>query len=310
MELRHLRYFVAAAEEEHFGRASDRLHVTRPAVSQIIAALEDEVGTPLFDRLAHRVKLTAAGRSLLPQIRAIIQNLDEALTLAKRVGQGKSGRLNIGYGTLTLLHPLFMAAMKQYHDTYPDVTLSLLEWSTTDQPMALAEGRIQAGFMHFGPDQSLSYRRKSSGIVRQDENVLEWHQIQTGGIGVAVPNDHRLARRKSVKMAELASEEFVVVQRASSSPGFGPLYALCQKAGFEPNIVQEVGTIGTQLNLVSLGMAIGLAVIGPKFVYPKTISVIPLEDVEFKTSFIFGWVKGEKDPALDRMIEIIKELSA
>ena len=106
MELRHLRYFMAAAEEEHFGRASDRLHVTRPAVSQIIADLESELGTPLFERLAHRVRLTAAGRALLPKLQAVMVDLNEALTTAKRVGEGKSGNLNIGYGSLTLLHSL------------------------------------------------------------------------------------------------------------------------------------------------------------------------------------------------------------
>ena len=99
MELRHIRYFIAAAEEEHFGRASDRLHVTRPAVSQIIADLEQEISTPLFERLAHRVRLTAAGRSLLPQLQAVMAHLNEAMAQAKRVGEGKTGSLNIGYGS-------------------------------------------------------------------------------------------------------------------------------------------------------------------------------------------------------------------
>jgi DNA-binding transcriptional LysR family regulator len=309
MELRHLRYFVAAAEEEHFGRASDRLHVTRPAVSQIIADLEEEIGTPLFERLAHRVKLTAAGRSLLPRIRGVMTNLEEAVLLAKRVGQGKSGSLNIGYGTLTLLHPLFPAAIQRFQETCPDVTLSLFEWSTTDQPRALAEGKIQGGFMQFGPDQTLSHKSRSTGVGGQDENVLEWCVIQTGGIGVAVPRNHRLAKRKAVKFAELAGERFVVVPRSSSSPGYGPLYALSHGAGFEPDIGQEAGTIGTQLNVISLGMAIGLAVTGPKFVYPSSVAIIPLEDVAYSTSFVFGWIKGQRDPALDRMIEIVESLS-
>src|SRR5207253_10624288 len=104
MELRHLRYFIAAAEEQHFGRASDRLHVTRPAVSQIIADLEEELGTVLFERLAHRVRLTAAGRALLPQLQTIMNDLSEAFAMTKRVGEGKRGMLNIGYGSLTLLH--------------------------------------------------------------------------------------------------------------------------------------------------------------------------------------------------------------
>jgi DNA-binding transcriptional LysR family regulator len=309
MELRHLRYFIAAAEEEHFGRASDRLHVTRPAVSQIIADLEGEISTQLFERLAHRVRLTAAGHSLLPQLQAVMAQLNEAIAQAKRVGEGKSGSLNIGYGSLTLLHPLFRDVIKSFHETYPDVSLALFEMSTTDQPRALAERKIHAGFMHFGPGRATLRKRRGEQGDGQDETVLDWHRIQTGGLGVAVANDHPLARRKSATLADLAGEGFVIVPNSSSSPGYGPLYALCKKAGFEPRVVQEVGTISTQLNLISVGMGVGLAVVGRNFLYPAGLTVIPLADVNYTTSFVFAWVKGQKDPSLDRMIEIIKALA-
>ncbi|MBU3738134.1 MAG: LysR family transcriptional regulator [Rhodoferax sp.] len=306
MELRHIRYFIAAAEEEHFGRASDRMHVTRPAVSQIIADLEQEIGTPLFERHAHRVKLTAAGRTLLPQLQAVMAQLKDAVALAKRVGQGKSGALNIGYGSLTLLHPLFRDVIKALHETYPDISLSLFEMSTTDQPKALAERKIHAGFMHFGPGRTMLRKRRGELVQGTNETVLDWIRIQAGGLGVAMANDHALAKRKSVTLADLAGENFVIVPNSSSSPGYGPLYALCKKAGFEPRVVQEVATISTQLNLISVGMGVGLAVMGRRFQYPAGLTVIPLEDVNYTTSFVFAWVKGQKDPALDRMIEIIK----
>jgi len=309
MELRHLRYFMAAAEEEHFGRASDRLHVTRPAVSQIIADLEDELGTKLFERLAHRVKLTAAGRALLPQLQTVMSDLGDALTLTKRVGQGKSGTLNIGYGSLTLLHSLFRAAVKQFHEMYPDVTLSLLEMPTSDQPRALAEGRIHGGFMHFGPKPAVLRKRRGSGPLPQDDTVLDWVKIQTGRLALVVPNDHPLARKKSVVLAELANEPFVVIPVSSSSPGYGPLYTLCQKAGFEPKIVQEVSSIASQLNLISVGMGIGLAITGKNFTYPSSLTVVPLDEVTYTTTFAFGWVKGECDPAMERMIEIVRNLA-
>ncbi|QDL38632.1 LysR substrate-binding domain-containing protein [Rhodoferax sediminis] len=309
MQLRHLRYFMAAAEEEHFGRASDRLYVTRPAVSQIIADLESELGTPLFERLAHRVRLTAAGRALLPQLQSVMNDLDDALAMAKRVGEGKSGNLNIGYGSLTLLHSLFRAAVKQFHESYPEVTLSLLEMATSEQPKALAEGKIHAGFMHFGPRPALLRKKHGDGVLAQDETVLDWFRIQTGGLGVVVPREHPLTTRKSLTLAELAGERFVVVPRSSSSPGYGPLYTLCQKAGFEPNIVQEVSSIASQLNLISVGMGIGLAVIGKNFTYPVGVAVIPLHEENYTTTFAFGWVKGQTDPALDRMIKIVKTLA-
>ena len=309
MELRHLRYFIAAAEEQHFGRAADRLHVTRPAVSQIIADLEGELGTPLFERLAHHVRLTAAGRTLLPQLVRIMDDLSEALIVTKRVGQGKTGTLNIGYGSLTLMHSIFRAAVKKFHETYPDVTLSLVEMSTTMQSKALAEGKIHAGFMHFGPTPGPVRKRRTEVIAERDGTVLDSVRIQTNSLGVAVPTDHHLAKKKSVTLEDLAGEQFVVVPKSTSSPSYGQLYTFCQKAGFEPNVVQEVSTIASQLNLVSCGMGIALVVLGKGFSYPSNLSVVPLENVTYPISFIFGWIKGERDPILDRMIEIVKALS-
>jgi len=309
MELRHLRYFIAAAEEQHFGRASDRLHVTRPAVSQIIADLEDEIGASLFERSPQGVKLTAAGSTLLPKLQSIMEDLTEAFTLTRRVAEGKSGALTIAYGSLTLLHPIFQATIKQFRASCPDVTLCPVELLSSQQPQALADGKIDAGFMHFGPLSALSNINRNAGVLAQDKTVLEWYRIQTGGLGVMLAPDHRLASREALALAELAGEQFVVVPQSSSSPGYGPLYALCQEAGFEPRILQEVRSIAAQLNLVSVGMGIGLTVIGKDFRYPPGVTVVPLGEVNYMTSFVFAWIKGRRPPVLQRMLDIIRALA-
>jgi DNA-binding transcriptional LysR family regulator len=309
MELRHLRYFVAAAEEEHFGRAAERLHVTRPAVSKLIADLESELGTALFERLAHGVKLTEAGHALLPLLQAAIAELSDAFAIAKRVGEGKRGSLSIGYGSLTLLHPLFRAAVKQFRQSYPDVTLSLMEAASGQQPKALAAGRIHGGFMHFGPRAAVLRKQHGGDAMAADEIVLDWFRILNCGLGVALPSDHRLAGRKSLDLAELASEQFIVIPGSSRSPTIGTPHALCQKAGFEPQIVQEVSTVTSQLNLISVGMGIALMPTGRDFLYPASVTVVPLENVSYSTSFIFGWVKGRRSPALDHMIDIVQALA-
>lgn len=310
MELRHLRYFLAAAEEEHFRRASDRLHVTRPAVSMIIADLERELGTQLFERLSHRVKLTAAGRALLPKLRTVMHDLNDALLLTKRVGEGKTGQLTIGYGSLTLLHSIFRASVKQFRELYPDATLSLLEIPTGEHPRALAEGRINAGFMHFGARPSPIDRARDPDGPAQDDALLDWIPIQTGTLGVVLPRHHHLARRASLRLAELAHERFIVVPASSASPDVGPLYTLCQQAGFAPRIAQEVSSVASQLNLISVDMGIGLAVTGRHFTYPSSLAVVPLEGVDYQTRFVFGWAKGHCDPVLERMIEIVRAQAA
>jgi DNA-binding transcriptional LysR family regulator len=256
----------------------------------------------------HAGRLTAAGRALLPRLQSVMSDLNETLTITKRVGQGKSGALNIGYGSLTLLLSLFRAAIKQFHEMYPDVTLSLLEMPTSEHPRALADGRIHGGFMHFGPKPTM-LKKRGAGALQQDETVLDWVKIQTGKLGLGVPHDHPLARRKSVVLSELANEPFVVAPVSSSSPGYGPLYTLCQKVGFEPMIVQEVSSISSQLNLISVGMGIGLAVTGKNFTYPSSLTVVPLDEVNYTTSFVFGWVKGECDPVLERMSDIVRNLA-
>jgi DNA-binding transcriptional LysR family regulator len=205
------------------------------------------------------------------------------------------------------MHPLFRAAVKQFRQSYPDVTLTLVEAASGDQPKALAAGRIQAGFMHFGPRAAVLRKRRSGEA--QDEAVLDWFRIQNFGLGVAVPSDHPLAQRKNVELAELAPEQFIVVPGASRSPAFGVVHALCQKAGFEPQIVQEVSTVTSQMNLVSVGMGIALVPTGRGFHYPSGVTVLPLEHVNYSTTFIFGWVKGKKTPALERMIDIVQALA-
>lgn len=308
MELRHLRYFIAAAEEQHFGRASEKLHVTRPAVSKIVADLEDELGLLLFERQGHRVSLTPAGHKLLPDVKAVMHMLTDAFAAAKKISEGKSGSLSIGYGTLTLHNELFRASIKRFKEAHRDVSLTLVELPSQEQPKALAEGRIQAGFMHFG-SKSAGKRRKAL-LPTQDETVLEWHVIGTGKLGVVMEKGHALAREKALGLEELAHERFIVVPNSLASPGHGMLHALCQQAGFEPQVVQEVDTISSMLNLVSVDMGVGLCVIGKHFAYPPQLRVIPLRRADYETRFAIGWLKGRRDPLVDALVDVVKAVSA
>lgn len=310
MELRHLRYFIAAAEEEHFGRAAERLNITRPAVSQLISDLEDELGTLLFERLAHRVKLTAAGRALLPQLQKIMNSLNQAFTTAKRVGEGKSGVLNIGYGSLTLLHPLFRATIRRFHELYPDVTISLVQMPTSEQTEALLSEKIHAGFLHLGPPDNAPNRKTNDDARSRHKSQFNSYLIQSGDLGVALPSDHPLAGRKSVSLEELSDEGFVVVPRSKVCPSYGRIYALCKDAGFEPRIVQEVNTIASQMNLISVGMGVGFAVMGKHFAYPEGISVVALSGVTYPTSFVLGWHSGRTEPVVEKLIDTVKVLSS
>lgn len=307
MQLRHLRYFIAAAEEQHFGRASEKLHVTRPAVSRLIADLESELGMLLFERQGHRVTLTPAGRRLLPDVKAVMLMLTDAFTAAKKVSEGKSGTLSIGYGTLTLHNVLFRDSIKKFKESNPDVSLTLVELPTHEQPKALAEGRIHVGFMHFGAMPSAPKRKRRPALLpMQDESVLEWSTIETGRLGVIMEKGHPRANRKHLSLKDLAGERFIVVPNSSASPGYGMLYSMCQQAGYEPHVVQEVDSIASLLNLVSVDMGIGLCVMGKHFMYPSQLRIVPLRQVAYSTSFVVGWLRGRRDPLVDALLEAVR----
>jgi len=299
MELRHVRYFIAAAEEEHFGRAAARMEVTRPAVSRIVADLEAELDTRLFERGAQRVRLTLAGRALLPRLKAVLTDLESALHSTQNVSADKEGVLTLGYGPLTLLHPLFRATVKRLHEACPELTLLLREVSTSAQLHALTHGKIDAGFMHLGPS-----------AARRREPALERLRIQVGGLGAVLPCGHPLAGRRDVSLAELRGEDFVLVPKSSVSPGYGALMALCLAAGFEPRVAQLAASTPTQLNLVAVGLGIGLTVAGPAFDFPAAVSVVPLNDVRYPTTFALGWLKGASTPALGRLRAVVREMAA
>jgi DNA-binding transcriptional LysR family regulator len=312
MQLRHLRYFVAAAEEENFGRASERLHVTRPAVSQIIADLERELGAPVFERLGHGVRLTAAGRALLPELKRIMNDVDGALLLALRVSQGKSGSVSVAYGALTLMHSLFCQAVKSYHRSCPEVTLTLKELQGSELLRALAERRVDGAFLHFGPTRPLPSTgavAPSSWEVSEYKDVtLDWIAIQRSRVGVVVPADHPFAQRGAVGMAELRSQPLIDAPRSCQSLSHGAIRKLCTDAGFEPRIVQEVESAPALLNLVRARIGVGLAMSGDHFTYPADLRVVPLADPIEPATFAFAWVKQGASPALAKMVEVIQEL--
>ena len=306
MELRHLRYFTAAADEEHFGRAAERLFVTRPAVSQTISDLEAELGVQLFIRHAHKVALTASGTALLKHSRNLLQDLSQAVELTKRIGQGKAGLLTIGYGSLSLLHPLFRAAVKQLGADYRDIELSLLEKPSSEQIPALHAGKLDAGFVVIAKDPHARSTKTSEITSLGDLNSLK---IAEGGTAVALPPDHPLAGREWLELTELAHESFIVVPHSTVSPSYGMLHSMCTELGFEPRVVQEVSNVATQLNLVSVGIGVGLVFGLSELQYPSSVRVVPLRNIDYNSQFCLVWRRGTLEPSLQNFIEIVRNFA-
>lgn len=305
MELRHLRYFQAAAEAQHFGRAADVLCVTRPAVSQTIADLEAELGIQLFMRHAQKVTLTAAGAALLRHSKTVFDDLNQALEIARRIGQGKEGPLVIGYGTLSLLHPQFRAAVKQLRHDFPAIELTLTEMPSSLQMQAVRTGKLDAGFIYSAqPSFGIGLNPPEPPGLGDMNSIT----IQTASLAVAMPHDHPLANRTELELADLAGESFISIKK--SVVDLGALQSNRRPDyRFEPRFVQDVANIATQLNLISVGLGIGLIGSSPELKYPNGIKVVPLSDVDYPSRFMLIWKRGEIEPILQNFIKIVRQIA-
>jgi LysR family transcriptional regulator, benzoate and cis,cis-muconate-responsive activator of ben and cat genes len=240
MELRQFRYFTAVAAELSFTKAAVRLNVSQPPLSQQIANLESELGARLFERTSRSVKLSEAGKALLPHVHAILQRIEEARVHVKRVAQGVEGRVNIGLSGSHFLGP-FPEFIKHFRMARPAVDIVLHEMAPTQQLAALRNTRLD-----------LSFER---GMPPQKDLVghLLWRDVTV----VAMPLGHPLAARTSVRLAELKDEDFVSL-RFGSSIFQSKVYSACLAEGFEPRVVQEVLEVPAVLNLVAAGLGISV----------------------------------------------------
>lgn len=294
MELRHLRYFVAVAEERHITRAAERLGMQQPPLSQQIHALEAELDTPLFNRKPRGVELTAAGEVLLAHARSILSAVDEASTSVQRTARGEQGRVAVGFTSSAPFHPFVPDMFRRFRERYPRVSLGLEEGGTGDLVEALRDGRLDAAFIR-------SPISENDGIVAYpmlDEPML-----------VAIPAGHRLARGTApLHLAELADEPFVLYRRASGPGLHDAITAACHAAGFSPRTEQEAPRMVATLNLVSAGLGVTIV--------PESLSDLGRGQIVYRSlaprprlvASIWLTHRPETDsPAAQRFVELVRE---
>ena len=242
MELRHLRYFVAVAEERHFGRAAARLHMAQPPLSQQIRNLEAELGVVLLRRTTRRVDLTAAGEAYLARARAILADVDDAAAEAGRVAEGMVGRVGLGcVGAAT--YSLLPALARTLREELPGIDFAFRgEMLVPDQVAALIDGRIDLALLR----------------PPVDEAALRVTTLRREGLIVALPEGHRLAARKRLRVADLRDEDLVVHAGQGRSVMHGLVTALCREAGFEPRVRHEVAETSTLVTFVAAGLGVAL----------------------------------------------------
>jgi DNA-binding transcriptional LysR family regulator len=289
IELRHLRYFVAVAEELHFGRAANRLHLAQPPLSQQIRKLEDILGHALFTRTSRAVKLTSAGQIFLDRARRTLRNVQEDLDEARSVGRGEVGFLRVGFIGSSMLTPL-PAVLGQYRRQYPKVNLQLHEAFTSILMQGLINGTLDAGFLRDGdPSESLNA-----------ETVF------TEPFVAVLPADHPLASRTIISTTDLRNEPFVFFSATAGKLAYEKPISLCEQHGFRPRIVQEAPQWLTLVRLVGAGLGVSIAPACVRQIAAPNAICIPLRGARVRSHIELACRANEDRPIVTSFAQIAR----
>ena len=272
MELRHLTYFVAVAERLNFSRAAEELHVAQPAISQQIRALEKGLGVQLFDRVGKRVSLTEAGQALLPHARQILGAVEVAQNEVRERGDLLRGTASLGAPPTVSTH-LLPDQLTRFKRQYPGLEVTLREAGTESLLRLIEDGKLDLA------------------IVANDvlPSVVEARQFLEESYMLAVSAQHPLSKRRTVSLAELSSEAFILFPEGYRLREV--TLAACRQAGFEPKVALDGGGIQSALEFVAAGLGVALM---PQLALgrSKTIRVLRISDQTLKRSLGLVWRKG------------------
>ncbi len=295
MEYRQLRYFVAVAEELNFSRAARRLNISQPPLSMQIRAMEEEIGTPLFERTRRRVEMTEAGRVLLEQARASLAQLERAAELARRAGRGEAGELRVAFTGSVPLVDAFARIVRAFRQSVPLARLELTHQSTGQQLQALLARRLDVGLLRpshlFEPPPQLAVRE-----IWRDE------------LRVVLPAGHRLARDGSaIAVEDLAQESFLMFPRGLGCGLHDHVMGLCSRAGFAPHVAQEAREGATLIGLVAAGM--GIAVLPESYARAPVSGVLhlPLASAHARSRLLLAHAARDASPLVQRFVELAAE---
>ncbi|MBN9370425.1 MULTISPECIES: LysR family transcriptional regulator [unclassified Hydrogenophaga] len=289
MEFRHLRCFLALAEELHFGRAAARLAMTQPPLSLNIQQLEASVGAPLFVRNSRGVALTPAGQAFVPRARALLEAAGAAAREAREVAQGVSGQLRVGFAG-TVLYRGLPQILRGFAQRHPRLKLVLREMSSSDQLIDLQHQRLEAGFVH------------TTRVPPGCSQVL----VSRQAFVACVPAGHALARKRRLAPAALAGQPFVAISRAVSPDYHDRLLALCADHGFEPDVRFELRHWLSVVSVVAQGLGVSLVPAALQQAGLPGAAFVPLQgdSPPYETHCL--WRDGGESAALAAFLDVVR----
>jgi DNA-binding transcriptional LysR family regulator len=291
MELRHLRYFVAVAEDQHYGRAAQRLRVAQPALSRQIQDLEQEIGFQLFDRLPRGVRLSAAGTAFLEDARSILRQVSAATDRAGRVARGLAGTLRVGFPESASWHGIVPDSFRRFRHEQPDAELQLSPMSSLEQVQALRAGALDAGFVFNFP---------------KSDPDLDQLLVANQHLVLAAPRHHALTKRSRLRLRDLADAEFIWFPRRQSPVYYDRLMQACARGGLSPRIVQEAVDQATILSLVVCGLGVAFVSEATRWRCPRDVVLRPVVDISLAIDFSLVWRKDNPSPLLTGFVASVR----
>lgn len=291
IELRHLRYFIAVAEELHFGRAAQRLNLSQPPLSQQIQQLEREIGAQLFLRSNRSVQLTAAGAQFLPDARAILQQVEQACERAARLHRGEEGELRIGFTSSAPFIGLVSDALYHFRQRWPAVHIKMQEINTRQQLAPLHEGRLDLGVMRNTP---LLPDLRHQLLLREP-------------LCAVVHRAHPLADAERISIRALASEPFVFFDPQGGTALYSEILALLHRYQVQPYITQEVGEAMTILGLVATGLGVSILPASFRHARLNNVAWLPLQEADARSEVWMVWSATRQPSAqMTNMMQLLR----
>ncbi len=275
IELRHLRYFIAVAEELHFGHAAARLNISQPPLSQQIQILEQQIGARLFARTNRSVSLTEAGRQLHADSRQIHSQVDDAAARAARLHHGETGELRIGFTSSAPFIKAVSDTLSTFRRRYPDVHIQTRETNTREQIVPLNEGALDLGLM------------RNTHLP----DTLVWERVLREPLLAMVPRDHPLASQTCVSLRELAREPFVFFDPHVGTGLYDDILGLMRRYDLTPAITQEVGEAMTIIGLVAAGLGVSILPASFRRVQLLEMCWLPIEEQDAVSEMWLVWSK-------------------
>mgnify|MGYP003591157707 CR=1 FL=1 len=295
MDFRQFRYFVVTAEERHFARAAERLGIAQPSLSQQIKALETQLGTRLFHREKRRIELTEAGQALFLEARNVLEHADSAVRIARDIGRGAAGRIDIGIVGSAMFERHFPPLLTTFRKEHPDIQLSMHELPIVQQIEAL-------------PNRGLDIAIVRSPIACPLPEGVEHFVLSRQRLIAALPTTHPLAARAVITLDDLANDEFLSFLDPDGI-GLGQgLLDLCRQSGFEPKITQHVSEIGTMISLIAAGFGVSIIADTLTPIQLPGVHYLPLEQEAYSELVVFHR-RFEQSPTVLALLHGIRSIA-